>query len=239
MHINLIEGYPLSNPEDIDLLVTKDGNFKYSFVGLLFLSLSNKRKELEKQLYKEIKKQIEFWKSNIGENTPVCIDSHQHTNSIPLVFKTLMRVIKDEGIEIEYLRIPSEPILPYLLTPSLYFKYTVVGLIKQWLLKFLHIFNKRAFKNSNIKSAYFMGVMFSGRVTEEKIKKLLPKYLKLAEKRGKDIEIGSHPGYMENNENLISGCRDSFKKFYFSDWRKKEYDALMNLKLDLRDERRT
>ena len=40
LHINLVEGYPLSDPKDIDLLISKSGNFKYSFIGLLFLSLS-------------------------------------------------------------------------------------------------------------------------------------------------------------------------------------------------------
>ena len=37
--------------------------------------------------------------------------------------------------------------------------------------------NDDSFKNSNIKSAYFMGVMFSGKVTEEKIKKIVTYYM--------------------------------------------------------------
>ena len=39
LHINLVEGRPLSNPDDVDLLVSESGYFKYSFIGLFFLSI--------------------------------------------------------------------------------------------------------------------------------------------------------------------------------------------------------
>ena len=229
LHINLVEGKPLSPTQDINLLVNNEGNFKYSFIGLLLLSLSFKRKEFKNQLYKEIKEQIVFWQKNMGEN-PLWIDSHQHTHMIPLVFKTLMKVIKDENIEVENIRIPSEPISPYILTPSLYTLYSPSGIIKQWVLKIFGFVNSRKFKRSNIPTSEFLGVMFSGRVTEEIIDKLLPSYLKIAESRGKDIEITSHPGYLEKGECLMDGCRDGFKKFYFSPWRKKEYKTLIDYK---------
>ena len=231
LHINLIEGKPLSPTQDINLLVDDKGNFKYSFIGLLLLSLSPKRKQLKNQLYKEIKEQIVFWKKNMGEN-PLWIDSHQHTHMIPLVFKTLMQVIKDEGVDVRYLRIPNEPVAPYLLTPSVYTDCGVVGLIKQWILKFFTLINKKHFKKSNINTACFMGVMFSGEVTCKKIKKVLPRYLKIAEKQGRDIEIALHPGYLETGETLMAGCRMGFKKFYLSPGRKIEYDTLNNFKFE-------
>ena len=230
LHINLIEGAPLSACSDVSLLVNEEGNFKYSFIGLLLLSLSFKRKEMEEQIYKEIRKQIEFWKTKTVSNESVFIDSHQHTHMIPLVFKALMRVIKDENINIEYLRIPSEPLSPYILTPSLYFSYTPQGIIKQWLLKFLAFVNRKEIKKSRLHSAFFMGVMFSGKMDERKIKKVLPRYIKLAEKKQKDIELGFHPGYFEKGEAPLSEIRDDFKKFYFSPWRKIEYNTLLNIK---------
>ena len=231
LHINLIEGKPLSPTQDINLLVDDKGNFKYSFIGLLLLSLSPKRKQLKNQLYKEIKEQIIFWKKNMGEN-PLWIDSHQYTHMIPLIFKTLMQVIKDEGVEVEYLRIPDEPVTPYLLTPSVYTECGFVGLIKQLLLKFFALINKKQFKKSNINTACFMGVMFSGEVTCKKIKKVLPRYLKIAGKQGRDIEIALHPGYLEMGETLMAGCRMGFKKFYLSPGRKIEYDTLNNFKFE-------
>ena len=230
LHINLVEGRPLSNPNDVDLLVSESGYFKYSFIGLFFLSISNKRKEFEKQVYKEIQSQIKFWKKALGEMLSVSIDSHQHTHMIPLVFKTLMRVIKEEGLKVSYLRIPNEPLLPYIYTPSLYFEYHPVGLVKQWLLKTFAFINRKELKKSKIQSAYFMGIMFSGKLNEVRIKKLLPHYLSLAKKYNKDIEIGFHPGNIKDTEKLIDGIRHDFKKFYYSPWRKIENNTLINFK---------
>ena len=228
LHINLVEGHPISNPNDIDLLVSESGYFKYSFIGLFFLSISNKRKEFEKQVYTEMQSQIKFWKKAMGENISISIDSHQHTHMIPLIFKTLMRVIEDEGLNVQSIRIPAEPILPYVFTPSLYFEYNPIGLIKQWLLKTFALVNRRELKKSKIQSAYFMGILFSGKLNEARIRKLLPHYLKLAKKHNKNIEIGFHPGYIKSGEKLLDGSRQDFRKFYYSPWRNTEYNTLLN-----------
>lgn len=232
LHINLVEGRPLSNPDDVDLLVSESGYFKYSFIGLFFLSISNKRKEFEKQVYTEIQSQIKFWKTAMGEDTFISIDSHQHTHMIPLIFKTLMRVIEDEGLNVQSIRIPAEPISPYVFTPSLYFEYNLIGLIKQWLLKTFALVNRRELKKSKIQSAYFMGILFSGKLNEARIRKLLPRYLKLANKYNKNIEIVFHPGYVKSGEKLLDGNRQDFRKFYFSPWRNIEHETLINFKFE-------
>ena len=169
LHLNLIEGKPISDPSEIDVLVDKSGFFKYSFLGLLLMTLSPKRKKVKDALYKEIQNQIKFWQNIVKDGCIFSIDSHQHTHMIPLVFKTLMQVIKDEGVDVDSIRIPDEPILPYILTPSLYFSYSITGAIKQWVLKCFAFLNKKELKKSKIPSAYFMGVMFSGKLNEIKI----------------------------------------------------------------------
>ena len=168
----------------------------------------------------------------MGENISVSIDSHQHTHMIPLIFKTLMRVIEDEGLNVQSIRIPAEPILPYVFTPSLYFEYNLIGLIKQWLLKTFALVNRRELKKSKIQSAYFMGILFSGKLNEARIRKLLPHYLKLANKYNKNIEIGFHPGYVKSGEKLLDGSRQDFRKFYFSPWRNIEHETLINFKFE-------
>ena len=226
LHLNLVEGCPLSKKKDVSLLVTDKGFFKHSFIGLFFLSLFGNRRLLEKQLYNEIKAQIDFWKNKMGEHTPILIDSHQHTHMIPLIFRTLMQVIREEDITVEYIRIPAEPILPFIKSPSLYLTFSPVGLVKQWLLKFLNLVNRREFKKANIKSAAFLGILFSGRLTEDKINKLLSHY----KKQNENIEIAFHAGYVDRGESLIDGCRPGFKKFYYSKWRRKEYNTLINFR---------
>ena len=104
LHINLVEGHCLADAKEASLLASEDGIFRHTFVGLFFLSVSNKRKELEKQLYKEISAQINLWTEYMGKDAGLWIDSHQHTHMIPLIFKTLLRVIEDEGVNVEYIR---------------------------------------------------------------------------------------------------------------------------------------
>ena len=50
LHLNLVEGFPLSKQATVSLLTTKQGHFKYSFIGLFFASFLPNRKELEKQI---------------------------------------------------------------------------------------------------------------------------------------------------------------------------------------------
>ena len=136
--------------------------------------------------------------------------------------------LNDENLKVKYLRIPSEPVMPFIMTPSLYFTYNPVNIIKQWLLKFLWQINKKEFKKAKIPTAYFFGILFSGNMDEKRVKKVLPHYIALAEKKCKDIEILFHPGYLEKDE-LAENIK--FDNFYYSNGRKKEYYTAMNLKL--------
>ena len=231
LHLNLVEGYPLSKPEDVNLLIGENGSFQYSFIGLWLLSLSRKRKQLKEQLRHELGNQIRFWKQHIGPESPMCIDSHQHTHMIPLVFKALMEALKENDVTVDFLRFPAEPLLPYLLEPSLYLTYSPVNLVKQWLLKFFGLINERERKKANIKREYLMGVLFSGSMDARRVPKVLKHYLQLAEKRKRDIELLFHPGYSQPGEKLICGNKQQFDKFYFSPGRRVEFETLMQLKL--------
>ena len=225
LHLNLVEGKCMAE-DKVDLIADENGNFRHTFGGLLKLSIFSGRK-FEEQLYKEIRAQVRFWKSILPENVPFCIDSHQHTHMIPSVFKVLLKVLSDEKTEPEYMRIPAEPVLPYLKIPSLYFTYSPLNIIKQWLLKFLWLFNKPLAKKHNIKSSYFFGILFSGKMDKKRVCKVLPVYKKLADKSNKDIEVLFHPGYLDisniKNKNIV------FEKFYLSENRKTEFDSVMNI----------
>lgn len=228
LHLNLVEGKCMADPCEIGLIADENGNFKHTFSGLFKLNLLCAKK-LEAQLYKEIKAQVLYWKSIFPEDLPFLIDSHQHTHMVPAVFRALNKVLYDEGIKIIHMRIPVEPIMPYIKTPSLYFTYKPVNIIKQWFLKFLWMINRREAKKYKISTSYFFGVLFSGKMDEKRVNKLLPKYKKLAEKDGKDIEVLFHPGYMNTNGTNINFKNIVFKDFYLSPNRKTEFDAVMNI----------
>ena len=228
LHLNLVEGKCMADAKEIDLIADANGNFKYTFGGLFKLNLLN-RKKFETQVYNEIKAQVKFWKSILPEHISFCVDSHQHTHMIPAVFRALTKVLNDEKIVLSYLRIPAEPITPYLKTPSLYLTYNPVNIIKQWLLKFLWLINKKYAKKYNIPTSFFLGILFSGKMDENRVSKILPKYKKLAEKHKKDIEVLFHPGYPEENEFEFENNNIVFKKFYLSENRKTEFDSVNNL----------
>ena len=228
LHLNLVEGKCMSNAKEVPLLADKKGNFKHTFGGLMKLGLFSNT-QFESQVYKEIKSQVLFWKNTLPENVPFCIDSHQHTHMIPAVFKALVKVLIDEKINVEYMRIPIEPLLPFIKTPSLYFTYSAINIVKQWLLKFLWLINKKTIKGFPIPTAYFFGILFSGKMDEKRVNKILPKYKKLAQKQSKDIEVLFHSGYLNKDDAEFKNKNIVFEKFYFSKDRKTEFDTVLNI----------
>ena len=228
LHLNIVEGKCMANAEEINLIVEKNGDFKHTFGGLFRLNLFHPKK-LEAQVYKEIKAQVLYWKSILPKGSPFCIDSHQHIHMIPAIFRALNKVLIDEEIKITHMRIPAEPIMPYIKTPSLYFTYKPINIIKQWLLKFLWMLNKPMTKKYRIPTSLFCGILFSGKMDEKRVNKILPKYKKLADKDGRDIEVLFHPGYM-NMTKADADCKNIvFKEFYLSPDRKTEFDSVMKI----------
>ncbi len=226
LHLNLVEGKCISDPSKIPLIADEDGNFRYSFEGLYLKSLIQK-KEFMSQVCEEIKAQIILWQSKVGEGMPIMIDSHQHTHMIPGVFDALVKAIEDVGVDIKYLRIPVEPILPFVMTPSLYFTYSPANVIKQWLLKILWLANKKVYNKHKFPTACFFGILFSGGMDIHRVSKILPRILDVAAKKGRDTEILFHPGYMD--EELPPDSNIAFDKFYLSAGRKTEFDTLTKI----------
>ncbi len=230
LHLNLVEGAAVSKPSEIPLIADSDGAFIHSFTGLLKLHLSGKRREFEKQLSAEIGCQIKKWLEILPDGKPLMIDSHQHVHMIPSVFSALVTALDSLGVRADYIRIPTEPLMPYITTPSLYFSYSMVNLLKQWLLKLLYLSDKKYLNKSGAKTAIFMGILFSGKMDLKRVEKILGKYTRIASKKNADIEILFHPGYTNCDETLTEAVREDFKEFYLSHDRKTEYDSVMNLK---------
>ncbi|MBE7021250.1 MAG: ChbG/HpnK family deacetylase [Ruminococcaceae bacterium] len=224
LHLNLVEGRALSDLKG-SLLTDEKGNFKNTFTGLLKLSLFNS-KRLYEEAYREIRAQLHAFLKIFPKGEGIMIDSHQHTHMIPVVFKALLQAVSDEKVKVRYLRIPVESFVPYIKEPSLYFTYSPINIIKVALLNFLWLFNKRHFNKNPLPTGLFCGVFLSGRM-DERVKKIIPHYIRLAKKKGDALEILFHPGYTDitgNKENVV------FKSFYLSENRKKEFDTVMDLK---------
>lgn len=229
VHLNFVEGHCMSGKKAVPLLVDGDGSFCHSFFGLLMLSLSRRRKALFQQVKTELRAQLAAAQAFLPTGAPLFLDSHQHTHMIPLLFRALAAVIEEDGLSVAFLRIPAEPILPFLLTPSLYPHYFSANLIKQWVLKCCNLCNRSVRRRLNIPTADFFGILFSGHMTQSRVEKLLPHYYRYAARRHRNIEVLFHPGYTATGEELFDEKKVSFHPFYYSDGRKAEYDTLHHL----------
>ena len=94
LHINLTEGYPLSNPiKSCPRFCDESGNFIYKREHPLFF-LSKQEKTA---IYQEISEQIE--KLRTAGIQPAHIDSHHHIHTEWPVFKIALHLAKQYGIQ--------------------------------------------------------------------------------------------------------------------------------------------
>ena len=114
LHLNLVEGPCVSNPSLIPLLVDERGMFRHDFLGLLKLGVSSHRTEVLTQITLECRNQIKKFVHTFPIlRQKLCLDSHQHTHAVPLVYKALGRALVAEGCKVRTLRAPLDPLKVY------------------------------------------------------------------------------------------------------------------------------
>lgn len=228
IHLNFVEGHSVCASEKLPLLTDENGLFTCSFVKILKMNYSSKRKELQKELASEIYAQAK----RIIDCDPkknYSFDSHQHYHIIPVVFNALILVIKrlqKEGVIIEYVRIPVDPLAPIYSSPSLLLKASPKNHVKWMLLKFLSTGERTKLEKLGIRVPVF-GCMFYTCQMEKKVVDILyPKYASYADKKNRDLELMFHPGAIFEKEDLLDKKQDDLVEFYSSPYRKKEKDYL-------------
>jgi len=227
IHLNFLEGHCLSNIEKVNELVDENGFFKLSWMNLFMYSYSfNKRKKVKEQLKLEIKAQIK--RINKWVNSDLRIDSHQHTHMIPIVFEALIEVIEEEKYNVEYIRIPNEPLNPYIKIFSLYRTYSLKKIISNIILNIYSINAKRILKKKNITFGKLWGVIMSGKMDIQRINIIKPLMLK---DKNKKIEILFHPGMVLKEEINNEFTKKSFIEFHLSENRHKEYNTIFSMNI--------
>lgn len=232
VHVNLTEGHCCADPEDVPLLVNHFGCFDKSFYRLTRLSVGRGADEFNRQLRREIAAQIDV----VTQRFPALrhrlrIDGHQHVQLIPAVFDAILDIVRDEGYTLDYLRIPCEPVEPFLRCPSLYHTYRPINWLKQRVLN--HYWRRDApkFPSYQTKSALFCGVLLSGHMDRARLELILPHYVRVAEERGMDLEVLLHPCVVEHRNMCLDPSADDFVKFYLSPDRKVEAETLRTLSM--------
>ena len=239
VHLNFMEGHCAAEPEEVKHLVDKKGYFNISWGSLLRWNYSPKMfMTIKRELKAEIKAQTELFRGRFGEHMPLRFDGHQHTQMIPICYWALLEVIVEQQYRTEYIRITKEPIIPYLKQVSLWKSYKPVNWIKNLLLNIYALSmektiekNRPSWQSENI-SMFLWGVLMSGNMDRDRLDILLPEMKKKAAAKERCLEILFHPGSLLQEEIGEEFVSEGATRFYLSDGRKIEKEAVMALQIE-------
>lgn len=224
VHLNLMEGHCLCAPEQVSHLVDERGVFNGSFGKLLLKDILPGRKEYRKQLRKEISAQIHTVMAYLPPETPLRIDGHAHYHMLPAVFDSLIQVLEAEGLNVEYIRFPSEKWRIYISSKKSLEYIKPINAIKVAILNLLAERNCRKHRKylPHLERRLFLGVALSGTMTEKNVSAILPKAIQEAKKNGWGIELLAHPGGVYAPEDISQLTHPDDIKFLTSPFRRRE-----------------
>ncbi len=212
VHGNITVGKSLSNPARVSLLVDKNGNFKNSFIKLLWLSLI-KPDMFKYQVRTEIKAQIERAR-DLGINISH-IDSHHHIHMIPSIFKIFRSLQKEYAIP--RIRFVNENPFRTIKTAESYEWLSDGALLKSIVLSVCALANRMMWGFGT--DTYFYSIIHTCKLSRDKFKDIsIP--------GGYDmIEIGIHPGIPEIDKQDAGNLYDNN---VLNEYRQKELETLLD-----------
>ena len=231
IHLNLVEGKPLSPAEEVSDLINEEGNFDISFEEILLANIiPGSKNDLQKQIKAEFKRQIDNCLKYFPEGKGIRLDSHRHYHCIPMIFDCIDELIKEEGYDVTSVRITREK--PEFYNGILKFEYLKpINVVKAILLNTLCFVDK--IRHKDLYSLYnsdFSGVMFSGHMTYKNLVKILKNISSKRDAFKENIELLFHPGAVleEEDVDLITDSSDA--GFMTSGMRLKEGEAVKRVK---------
>ena len=224
LHLNIAEGRPISSQNELNYLL-QDGKFSKSFEKVVlgyYFGTKQKREIIKNDIKAEFKNQILLYSKKL-HTKEINLDSHQHYHTIPFIVDILIELKKELDLDISYVRVPKEPFFIDLSSIENIKNYLGLNIIKHILLNFFSKGLIKKLKRYGIKhNDAFVGVLFTGNVTFNSIKKAIKKI-----NTSKCVEILLHPGYLSLEENS-KYKDDKFKQFYINKGRKKEMQVLLS-----------
>ena len=224
VHLNLIEGKSLADKKNVGLLTDDQGVFKASFVNLLLRSFLPGRRVLRRQLKEEFRLQILAVKRYLEPGQALRLDGHAHYHMVPVAFDAMMDVIREENLDVSYIRIPRE-------YPSLYLRhkeclqdFAPINLVKVAILNLLAVRNRWKYRDylDKMERMIFMGVFLSGSMYLENVAPLMQDACALAKRLGCGLEVQAHPGGVYEQEDICRLTHPDDVRFLTSDQRRKE-----------------
>ena len=227
LHLNLVEGRPLSPPGALDLLTDEDGFFCHTFLSLWKLwrlSGAAKRVRLVHQIKQEFTAQIEAFRRASGDDAALAIDSHRHIHLIPFVFESLLDLSKNHPIST--IRLVNEP---FFIGRSWLSQISLGGCVTHMLLNAHSCRQRGALEGHGISYPdYWIGALYSGQMTAPVVGGALEKIVSRAPSDDTTVEIVFHPGAGPDDDPNIWDRYPEYRNHYLSPWRQIEAECLKN-----------
>ncbi len=227
LHFCITSGRPVLPPQEVPLLVNREGLFSLNFGSLLRFIVSSRRRELLDQIQMEFNAQFQRADQLIMQYGFVNdhLDSHQHIHSIPGIWP-LLRSMADKRSLV--LRRPHEVYGSFVRFLSSLRKRFPSGIAKKYILDGL-LACSRSSSNDSVCSCGYFGIIDTGHMDENSIREISVLFSRrtiISEKTA--FEINLHPWNLSENELEQLVCSADDRKFASSPWRQKEWNALTN-----------
>ena len=233
VHLNLVEGKPLTG-DKASRLTDRDGNFNIGFAKLLLVGcVPVLRRLYYRQIRREMETQILSCREYMNDGK-FRLDGHVHYHMLPLVFDAVMDVIKQNNLEVSYIRFPREDLNLYRKVSGRIKGIKPINVVKVLVLNALANRNERKYYDTlvslGVKRKFFMGVMLSGHMFYDNVKECIPVAADImADKGFQDVEILFHPGDVTEPEEVSQITSKDDLEFLNinSEGRLKEAEALV------------
>ena len=230
IHLNLPEGKGVT-----DLLPV-------SWARLFLASYSPAGKRMKEKLKQELKWQIDTAQEAINKCLRIAadsgmeirqkgirLDSHVHTHPLPIVWKALTEVIEEEGYDVEYIRNPKEPIMPFLKRTALIPTYGIANILKNRILMFYSGKIDRYCDQHKTDRMYMWGLMMSGHMDYDRVRTVYESMLEKAQADHRKLELLFHPGMAKEDEYSSEMDPNYFRDSNMSENRHIEKNAVMKI----------
>ena len=233
VHLNFLQGCSLCKHKEVDLITDEKGVFNISFGKLLLKSYLPGKEAYKDQLKKEIRAQINKLKPFLTETGKrIRLDGHAHWHMIPVVFDALMEVISEDRLDVEYIRIPAEPVSVMMRNIRSILPFHPINIVKTLILKLLARRNRKKYSDylGTIEQRIFTGVLLSGYFSYEKASALMPDLLAEAKAENRAVELLAHPGAVDEPEDIRRVTNRQDAAFFTDPSRKAEAEMLIKMR---------
>jgi hypothetical protein len=147
---------------------------------------------------------------------------------IPVVWEVLTEVLAEEKYHVEYIRNSKEVLSVFLSEPSLWRTYRPINFVKNRILALYSHKVDRYFEANGMEQMYLWGLVMSGHMDADRIRRLYGKMTEKAGRDGRTLEILFHPGIALPEEVSAELGDEAAEEFYLSENRHIEKAAVMS-----------